>query len=43
MKFAFLIHPLTNETKELLRLDRSAVLLASWGHNILQFFLDLHG
>lgn len=43
MKFAFLIHPLTNETKDLMRLDKGRVLLANWGHNILRFCLDLHG
>ncbi|MGH7171084.1 MAG: hypothetical protein ACRELG_12465, partial [Gemmataceae bacterium] len=43
MKFGFLIHPLTNETKELMRLDAGGVLRDNWGNNILQFCLDLHG
>jgi hypothetical protein len=43
MKFAFLIHPLTHETKELMQLDMGGVLRANWGNNILQFCLDLHG
>lgn len=42
MKFAFLIHPLTNETRELMQLDKSGVLLTNWGRNILQFCRDLH-
>jgi acetylornithine/succinyldiaminopimelate/putrescine aminotransferase/predicted amino acid dehydrogenase len=43
MKFAFLIHPLTDDTKGLMQLDPGAVLLDNWGNNILQFCLDLHG
>jgi len=42
MKFAFLVHPLSNETKDLMRLDASGVLRDNWGDNILQFCLDLH-
>ena len=42
MKFGFLAHPLTNETKELMQLDPGSVLLDNWGNNILQFCLDLH-
>jgi 3-acetyloctanal aminotransferase len=42
MKFGFLIHPLTNETKNLMQLDASGVLRDNWGGNILQFCLDLH-
>ncbi len=43
MKFGFLIHPLTNETKELMQLDACGMLRDNWGSNILQFCLDLHG
>ncbi len=43
MKFGFLVHPLTDETKELMQLDGGGVLLGNWGNNILQFCLDLHG
>src|SRR5208283_1589818 len=43
MKFAFLIHPLTNETKEMMRLDAGGMLGDHWGNDILQFCLDLHG
>src|ERR1700683_2523926 len=42
MKFAFLIHPLTNETKDLMQLDAGGVLRDNWGYDILQFCLDLH-
>ena len=42
MKFGFLIHPLSNETKELMQLDGGGVLRDNWGKNILQFCLDLH-
>ncbi len=42
MKFGFLCHPLTNETRELLQLDAGGVLRHNWGNNILQFCLDLH-
>ena len=42
MKFAFLIHPLCNDTKDLMRLDSSGMLLNNWGDNILHFCLDLH-
>jgi 3-acetyloctanal aminotransferase len=42
MKFAFLVHPLSNEFKDLMRLDSSGVLLNNWGDNILHFCLDLH-
>jgi putrescine aminotransferase len=42
MKFAFLIHPLSDETRALMRLDAGGVLRGNWGSNILQFCLDLH-
>lgn len=42
MKFAFLIHPLINEAKDLMQLTQNRPLLTNWGHNILQFCLDLH-
>jgi acetylornithine/succinyldiaminopimelate/putrescine aminotransferase/predicted amino acid dehydrogenase len=42
MKFAFLIHPLSSETEDLLQLDGGGVLRGNWGGNIPQFCLDLH-
>src|SRR6516165_4082392 len=42
MKFAFLIHPLSEETKSLMQLDAGGVLRDNWGSDILQFCLDLH-
>jgi putrescine aminotransferase len=42
MKFAFLIHPLSEETRSLMQLDAGGVLRANWGNDILQFCLDLH-
>jgi len=43
MKFAFLIHPLSDETRVLLQLDDGGILRGNWGSNILQFCLDVHG
>src|SRR5262249_28880195 len=42
MKFAFLVHPLSNETEDLLQLDGGGVLRGNWGGNIPRFCLDLH-
>jgi putrescine aminotransferase len=42
MKFAFLIHPLSDETRSLMQLDAGGVLRDNWGSDILQFCLDLH-
>jgi acetylornithine/succinyldiaminopimelate/putrescine aminotransferase/predicted amino acid dehydrogenase len=42
MKFAFLIHPLSQATKDLYRLNNGGALLEHWGSNLLQFAAQLH-
>src|SRR5579871_5918796 len=42
MKFAFLIHYLSDETRSLMQLDRGGVLRTHWGVNILEFCSNLH-
>jgi 3-acetyloctanal aminotransferase len=42
MKFAFLIHYLSDETRSLMQLDRGGPLRSHWGLNILEFCSSLH-
>ena len=37
MKFAFLIHYLSDETRSLMQLDRGGPLRSHWGLNVLEF------
>src|SRR5262249_58490939 len=37
MKFAFLIHYLSDETRSLMRLDRGGPIRRHWGLNVLEF------
>jgi acetylornithine/succinyldiaminopimelate/putrescine aminotransferase/predicted amino acid dehydrogenase len=41
-KFAFLVHPLSAETRSLARLDPEGRLRRDWNHNVLQFCWQLH-
>jgi acetylornithine/succinyldiaminopimelate/putrescine aminotransferase/predicted amino acid dehydrogenase len=42
MKFAFLIHYLSDETRSLVQLDRGGPLRSHWGLNVLEFCSSLH-
>jgi acetylornithine/succinyldiaminopimelate/putrescine aminotransferase/predicted amino acid dehydrogenase len=42
MKFAFLVHYLSEETRCLMQLDRGGPLRSHWGLNVLEFCSDLH-
>ena len=42
MKFAFFIHPLSQSTRDLYRLNNRAALLEHWGTNLLRFTAQLH-
>jgi len=42
MKFAFLIHYLSDETRSLMQLDGGGLLRSHWGVNILEFCSGLH-
>jgi acetylornithine/succinyldiaminopimelate/putrescine aminotransferase/predicted amino acid dehydrogenase len=42
MKFAFLIHYLSEETCSLVQLDRGGALRSHWGLNVLEFCSSLH-
>jgi len=42
MKFAFLIHPISEETKNLLELDPEGRLRNVWGQDLLGFCRELH-
>jgi hypothetical protein len=42
MKFAFLIHYLSDETRSLMQLDGGGLLRSHWGVNVLEFCSGLH-
>ncbi len=42
MKFAFLVHPLSEASTGLFRLDNGGRLLEHWGGNLLKFTARLH-
>lgn len=42
MKFAFLVHPLSEENKALLRMNDDGTLSTNWGGDLLQFCNILH-
>src|SRR5262245_10261662 len=42
MRFAFLVHPISEAATDLFRLDNGGELLKHWGNNFLQFTSHLH-
>ena len=42
MKFAFLIHYLSGETRSLMQLDRGGALRTHWGLDVLEFCSSVH-
>ncbi len=43
MKFAFLVHPLSEESKRLLDFDSGGNIRQVWGHDLMAFCAHLHG
>lgn len=43
MKFAFLVHPLSEESKRLLDFDSGGDIQQVWGHDLMAFCAHLHG